>query len=67
MKNNRFFLATVLALSLGACSTDVTAPGSRAPATASASIAPTDSTPPPPAPTPAEVPTDGIIGSGMGK
>lgn len=66
MKNNRYFLATVLALSLGACSADVTEPQLRAPDAPAANVAPADTTPTPPAPTPGEDP-GGIIGSGMGR
>ncbi len=67
MKNNRYILATVLALSLGACSADVTEPQLRAPDGPSALVAPADTTPAPPVPSPGEEPTDGMIGSGMGK
>jgi hypothetical protein len=66
MKNNKYFLATVVALSLGACSPDLTEPALRAPDGPSALVAPADTTPPPPAPSPGEDP-GGIIGSGMGK
>lgn len=63
MKNHEYFLATVLALSLGACSADVTEPQLRAPAAPASLVATTDTTPVPPG----EEPTDGMIGSGMGK
>ncbi|HYW12458.1 MAG TPA: hypothetical protein VE871_10875 [Longimicrobium sp.] len=65
MKNNKYFLATVVALSLGACSSDLTEPQLRAPDGPPALVA-ADTTPPPPAPSPGEDP-GGIIGSGMGK
>lgn len=66
MKNNRYFFAAVLAVSLSACASDVTGPQLRAPDAPAAFAAAADTTPLPPAPSPAEDP-GGMIGSGMGK
>jgi hypothetical protein len=66
MKNNKYFLAVVLSVSLGACAQGVTEPEMRAPDGPPALVA-GDTTPTPPAPTPGEDPTDGMIGSGVGK
>ena len=67
MKTNRIVVAAVLAAVTAACSADITEPGLRAPDGPAAAVAGGDTTPTPPAPTPGEEPTDGMIGSGVGK
>lgn len=65
MKTTRFLLAAAIAMAVGACSSDVTAPEPAAltPAAASTSAAPAPE-PEPESTTPPEVTPEGLMGSG---